>query len=506
MQAALGQENITQVHLPKELAGRTFRDALMGITERLAAIHNELEQIDRALAVSAQEWRAPLKQWHRAVQNHLAELRARFHISGTTYTFVLEGWLPAAQLGHLRETMAQEVGSQVMVMELPVESSDYQRAPVAFANPRMLQPFELLVRTMALPRYGSFDPTPVLAFFLPLFFGVILGDVAYGAILLTLTLWIQRQYAANAVVRSLAQVLMAGSAWAIVFGFLYGELLGTVGAQFGIRPLWMAREGEQILALFAFALGLGVVHVLLGLLLGVWQAWRERQRSELVAKIGMLIVLTGIFCMVGTVTNLLPAHFFTPSVVVLLLGIVLVSVPSGPLRILLGPLEVLETVGNILSYLRLAAIGLSSVYLALVANQMAGLVGNILVGVVVALLLHSLNSRSVFSAPRSSRCVCTMSSSSGSFIKMGALSIARSGWNNWRQFMELGLVAIGAGLAVGLAALATGYAQARIGSAASGVLAEKRELFGTVMILVAIPETMVILGLAVAAMIIFLLK
>jgi V/A-type H+-transporting ATPase subunit K len=72
--------------------------------------------------------------------------------------------------------------------------------------------------------------------------------------------------------------------------------------------------------------------------------------------------------------------------------------------------------------------------------------------------------------------------------------------------MDTGLVAIGAGLAVGIAALATGYAQARIGSAAMGVLAEKRELFGTAMILVAIPETMVILGFAVAAMIIFLLK
>ena len=71
--------------------------------------------------------------------------------------------------------------------------------------------------------------------------------------------------------------------------------------------------------------------------------------------------------------------------------------------------------------------------------------------------------------------------------------------------METGLIAIGAGLAVGLAALGTGYAQARIGSAAMGVIAEKRELFGTALILVAIPETMVILGFAVAAMIIFLL-
>jgi V/A-type H+-transporting ATPase subunit K len=72
--------------------------------------------------------------------------------------------------------------------------------------------------------------------------------------------------------------------------------------------------------------------------------------------------------------------------------------------------------------------------------------------------------------------------------------------------METGLIAIGAGLAVGLAALGTGYAQGRIGSAGMGVLAEKRELMGTILIFVAIPETVVILGFAVAVMIIFLLN
>lgn len=72
--------------------------------------------------------------------------------------------------------------------------------------------------------------------------------------------------------------------------------------------------------------------------------------------------------------------------------------------------------------------------------------------------------------------------------------------------MEIGLIAIAAGLAVGLAGIGTGYAQGRIGAAAMGVLAEKRDLFGSVLILVAIPETVVILGFAVAAMIIFLLR
>jgi V/A-type H+-transporting ATPase subunit K len=72
--------------------------------------------------------------------------------------------------------------------------------------------------------------------------------------------------------------------------------------------------------------------------------------------------------------------------------------------------------------------------------------------------------------------------------------------------MELGLLAIGAGLAVGLAGLGTGIAQGHIGSAGAGVVAEKPELIGTMILLIAIPETVLILGFAVAAMIILLLR
>jgi V/A-type H+/Na+-transporting ATPase subunit K len=70
--------------------------------------------------------------------------------------------------------------------------------------------------------------------------------------------------------------------------------------------------------------------------------------------------------------------------------------------------------------------------------------------------------------------------------------------------MGIGLASIGAGLAVGLAAIGTGLAQGRIGSAGAGVIAEKPEALGTIILLVAIPETMVILGFAIAAMILLL--
>lgn len=68
--------------------------------------------------------------------------------------------------------------------------------------------------------------------------------------------------------------------------------------------------------------------------------------------------------------------------------------------------------------------------------------------------------------------------------------------------MEKGLIALAAAIAIGLPALATGWAQSRIGSAGAGTIAEKPELTGIVIILVAIPETMVLLGFVVAYLII----
>lgn len=69
--------------------------------------------------------------------------------------------------------------------------------------------------------------------------------------------------------------------------------------------------------------------------------------------------------------------------------------------------------------------------------------------------------------------------------------------------MENVLTCFAAALAIGLSAIATGWAQSRIGAAGAGTLAERPEMTGTVIILLAIPETMVILGFVVAAMILY---
>ena len=391
VQTVLGQENITQVRLPKELAGRTFRDSLVALEQRQYAIREELARIDADMAKRARLWRPQLVVWRREIKNRLQALATRSQFAATNYTFVVEGWVPKRSIGLVRETLEREIGAEVIVNEIEMTRTEREHAPVAFANPAPLKPFEMLVRIMALPKYGAIDPTPLMALFLPLFFGIILGDVAYGALVLLLSVFLMRRFAAGSTMRSLAQVLFYGSLWAILFGFLYGEFLGTLGPTIGLHPIWMSREGNSILALFAFSVALGVIQVVLGLLLGLWEAWREKHRNELVSKIGMLIILFAIFGVVGITRDLLPSQFFTPAVIMALLGLAMLIVPSGAMGLILGPLEVLETFTNVMSYLRLAAIGLSSVYLAMVANKMAGIFGNVIVGVIVALLLHALN-------------------------------------------------------------------------------------------------------------------
>ena len=74
-----------------------------------------------------------------------------------------------------------------------------------------------------------------------------------------------------------------------------------------------------------------------------------------------------------------------------------------------------------------------------------------------------------------------------------------------KRDITVGLIAASAAIAVGLCAIGTGLAQSRIGAAGAGTIAEKPEAAGTIILLLAIPETMVILGFVVAVVMLFTL-
>lgn len=389
--ALFGRENISQLRLPRELAGVSFKEALATMATRLAEIPGEIERIRQELRCLGEEWAPSLALLRAALSDRLREVEVAGQVGATRYTFVLVGWTARRDLSALKEALARGVGAQVLVGEVEVGREELKRAPVALVNPRPVRPFEFLVTLVALPRYGALDPTPLMALFMPIFFGLILGDVAYGVVLLFLAALLLRRFLEGAL-RSLAQVMILCGFWAVLFGFLFGEFLGSFGHRaFGLKPLWMERSGETLVPLLVFAVAVGVAHVMLGLVLGMWEAVQTRSRRVFSERLGKFIALIALFWLLAIVAGRLPRDLSTPGIAALIVGVVLLSAPMGWLGGILGPIEALGTLGNVLSYLRLAAIGLSSFYLAEVANRLYGMATNVAVGAVVAALLHALN-------------------------------------------------------------------------------------------------------------------
>lgn len=395
IETLLGREDISRLRLPSGFENQSPDAAVAALSHRLAVIPQELSQIKTNLAALAAEWQPRLAQWHACLRDRLEEFAILAHFGETDQTFVLFGWTPEREVPRVRAALTADSGEAVIMQLLPLTSEEEERAPVAMANPGPARPFQSLVRLFALPRYHGIDPTLLMAFFMPIFFGMMLGDVGYGTLLLLgcfVVLWRVSVVRRPGALRDLVHVVALGAAWGIVFGFLYGEAFGTLGETFGLHAIWIDRtSADQVADLLLFTIAVGAMHVTLGLVLGVWESIRERSKSLLLERGGMLIGLIGLFLIVAVAVEWLPSGFMTPGVAVLIVGIVLLGASLGWLGVLMGPIEFIGLIGNILSYLRIAAIGLASVYLARVANELAGSLGSIVVGLIIALLIHALN-------------------------------------------------------------------------------------------------------------------
>lgn len=391
IETLLGRDDISRLRLPTELGEGSPDVVLAALDRRMALIPEQIKEIDHELAELSTRWSENLSGWHAALQDEIECSRVMSKFGETDMTFVLTGWVPAGDIAKFETTLREKVGDVMFIQKLKMTPEMQKRAPVILQNPKLVKPFESLVKMLALPRYGHIDPTRLMAFFLPIFFGMMLGDIGYGILVLALSLGFLRRFKAG-ILHDILFVMAMGAGWSILFGFLYGEAFGTLGEQFGLYPLWFDRaSSEHVLGLLIMTIVVGVVHIALGLILGVWEAIKDRSRNHLLERGGMLLGLIGLFLIVSVLTDFLPQEFLNFSIALVIVGIVLLSASLGYLGIVMGPIEFITLVGNVLSYLRIAAIGLASVYLAKVANEVVGIVGNIIIGMIIAILIHALN-------------------------------------------------------------------------------------------------------------------
>jgi V/A-type H+-transporting ATPase subunit I len=382
----LAESAVEQVPLPRGYEGQSLSDAVPRMTHRLHAIPAELDALAAARARLAERLPA-LATATAGVHDRLDQLEGLRLSASSQHAFVIEGWVPAAERPRLAAKLAEAVGPVLAVEELGAEHWSAE-APVVLHNPRLFRPFQLLVGRLPLPRYGSIDPTPFVAIFFPLFFGLMVGDVGYGLMLGLLGLVLRRRSLPGTTLRAVSEIALGCTLFTLIFGVLFGEFFGDLGRRWiGMRPLVLDREEPRdIVSFLGLCVALGLVHVVLGLALGVASAFRGHRRLAVGRGLSALMIVLITVALLAAF-QVLPHALLTPMVVALLVAFPLLVVAEG----LVAPVELLSTLGNILSYARIMALGTASVMLAVVANRLAGATGSVVVGVVFGLLFHLVN-------------------------------------------------------------------------------------------------------------------
>jgi len=385
--AVLSREQLPELKLPPDFEALPLSGKIEYLRQRSGDLSREIDAMTAELAAFARRWTPIYRSVRQWISERLSVLTATASVLQTRMCFFIRGWMPADDVGRLRAQLEASFGMEVVLEEQHVREEELEKAPVVLMNSPYFRPFEIFGRLLPVPTYSSFDPTPFIGIFFPVFFGMILGDAGYGLLLAGLAWFLRRKYRQKRDVADAAQVFLVSSLYAVLFGVLYGEFFGDLGTMlFGMEPLLLERR-TAIAPMLVFALSAGVVHIVLGLLLGAITAFRRHVRREAIAKVLNIVIILCLVAVFASFFGYFPALLSRPIIIVILIATPFLLFSGG----LLAPLELLKNIGNIISYVRIMAIGLTSVLLAYVANRLAGSTGDVVLGVTAAVLLHLLN-------------------------------------------------------------------------------------------------------------------
>ena len=380
--------SINEIRLPDAYEEMTFVGALKEMQRKKHSIPEALRQAGEELEDISKRWYGVIAGLRRSVEDAIDEVGALTYAAQSSFAFAVEGYLPVEKFAALKARFAGLFGQRVLVSDVPITDKEAGRVPVCIENPAVIRPFEVFLSAVSLPRYGSVDPTIYLALFFPVFFGIIVGDAGYGVVLFVLGLWARRKFSAKPFLRDVSTILAICSVWAVLFGLLFGEIFGDLGARLGIlpHPVWFHRD-EALKTLLLLTLGMGACHVVLGLVVGAASNFSRKRHREATAKAAQLAAIFAFFAAAAASRGYLSGVLFTPLIVLLAASLAVLVLTEG----VIGPLESIKSLGNMLSYMRLMAVGAASVVMANVANKIGGRMKSAAVGIIVAALIHLIN-------------------------------------------------------------------------------------------------------------------
>lgn len=365
----------------------TVDENIRRIQNRLGEIEAEKEALaNRAVELAKKKLNMQILFDH--LQNLHGRLEARSAAPATDHAIFLEGWVKKKEFAHLEKLVGQFNACDVAA----IESAKDEQPPVEIENGPMSAPFETVTRLYGMPAVSDVDPTAFLAPFFALFFGICLTDAAYGLVMIGFLWWLNRKFKGGnkflmmlifcSVTTVIAGALTGGWCGDMIqaFSFFNGgtkDVVDTSFERFRQTLMWFDPL-EKPMYFFNISLGLGYLQIITGVFIGFVHKFRRGEKTEAIFDhLSWFIWLNCLLVFGLGKAGMLPNWLGTVAGLIAIipaLMILLFSEREGSwgARIGMGFYNVFSTVfyvGDVLSYIRLMALGMVTAGFGMAINE-----------------------------------------------------------------------------------------------------------------------------------------
>lgn len=391
------EEEISQIQKQFGWSRSNFSDLTGTAEENIKKINNEIQGLqndrnslgDKAKRLSEHKDFLEVLQDVLIIEKDKASIVSNF--GKTEETFVLSGWVPVKYTDKLDEALKSVTQSYILYLEDPAEGEE---PPVMLQNPGFAQPAEFVTEQYSLPHPYGIDPNIIMTPFYICFFGMMVSDAFYGILLSVITGAVLLFMKPQGGMKKIMALLFMGGISTFLWGAAFGGWLG------GFIPAtpWLFDPLKEPFKMLGLCLALGVVHLYVGIGIQAYKNIRSGNVLDAIFDQGFwYALLTGLMLLILPATAVIGKYLALTGAA----GMILFAgrAHKNPVRRLMSGVLSLYNVtgflGDVLSYLRLFALGLATGVIGTVVNSMSSMMGGTFIGYILMtffmILGHTFN-------------------------------------------------------------------------------------------------------------------
>ncbi|BCZ47536.1 V-type ATP synthase subunit I [Clostridium gelidum] len=317
----------------------------------------------------------------------------------TESTSVIQGWVPINQNQKFTTIAKDVLGDDYYLNFEDVKEEEIDQVPILLENNDLNESFEAVTGMYSLPKYNDIDPTPLVTPFYLIFFGMMVADAGYGLLMLIGTLLALKFFHFDDAMKKMVKFFMYLSFPTILFGLMYGSVFGNL-----IKFKGLIDTGKDFMTILVLSLVFGVIQIFFGLGIKAYVLIKVGKPLEALMDVGSwaitLLSLGGIGA--GSMLNI--PILKTICIIGAIIGAVLIVVTQGRAAESIGGkigqglyelYGITSYLGDLVSYTRLMAIGLSGGSIAgainMIIKMVPGPIGIFIIGPLLFIIFQTVN-------------------------------------------------------------------------------------------------------------------